>query len=201
MPILSRNQTFFSLRFNKNMTFKNCQRRGGGERGRHEKSPPEIKSFQVQKHQACFYGYFVDWGSEGTEALRTQIGGMLHPHPRPHKKKKTHKWSKINMSVLTHRHYQQSLCALFQTSGFPWLHSVSKKEIKTDLPHGTLLGVNIYITYIYIYNMWCVLPKLDTFGQEIKIELVTDNESTDLQLYNDSFLILIGRAKAGLCNF
>ena len=49
--------------------------------------------------------------------------------------------------------------------------------------------------------MWCVLPKTDTFGQEIKIELVIDNESTDLQLYNDSFLILIGRAEAELRNF
>ena len=49
--------------------------------------------------------------------------------------------------------------------------------------------------------MWCVLPKSDTFGQEIKIVLVIDNESRDLQLYNDSFLILIGRAKAGLRNF
>ena len=49
--------------------------------------------------------------------------------------------------------------------------------------------------------MWCVLPKSDTFGQEIKIELVIDNESRDLQLYNDSFLILIGRAKAELRNF
>ena len=39
--------------------------------------------------------------------------------------------------------------------------------------------------------MWYVLPKSDTFGQEIKIELVIDNESRDLQLYNDSFLILI----------
>ena len=28
-----------------------------------------------------------------------------------------------------------------------------------------------------------------------------DNESRDLQLYNDSFLILIGRAKAKLRNF
>ena len=46
--------------------------------------------------------------------------------------------------------------------------------------------------------MWCVLPKTDTFGQEIKTELVIDNESRDLQLYNDSFLILIGHAKAGL---
>ena len=36
-------------------------------------------------------------------------------------------------------------------------------------------------------QMWCVLPKTDTFGQEIKIELVIDNESRDLQLYNDSF--------------
>ena len=35
----------------------------------------------------------------------------------------------------------------------------------------------------------------------MKIELVIDNESTDLQLYNDSFLILIGRAQAELCNF
>ena len=32
-------------------------------------------------------------------------------------------------------------------------------------------------------------------------ELVIDNESRYLQLYNDSFLILIGRAKAGLRNF
>ena len=46
-----------------------------------------------------------------------------------------------------------------------------------------------------------VLPKSDSFGQEIKIELVIDNVSRDLQLCNDSFLILIGRAKAGLCNF
>ena len=45
----------------------------------------------------------------------------------------------------------------------------------------------------------CVLPKSDSFGQEIKIELVIDNESRDLQLNNDSFLILI--AKAELCNF
>ena len=49
--------------------------------------------------------------------------------------------------------------------------------------------------------MWSVLPKSDTFGQEIKIELVIDNESRDLQLYNDSFLILIGRAKVELLNF
>ena len=49
--------------------------------------------------------------------------------------------------------------------------------------------------------MWWVLPKTDTFGQEIKIELVIDNESTDLQLYNESFLILIGRAEAELRNF
>ena len=41
--------------------------------------------------------------------------------------------------------------------------------------------------------------ETDTFGQEIKIELVIDNESRDL--YNDSFLILIGRAKAGLRQF
>ena len=38
-------------------------------------------------------------------------------------------------------------------------------------------------------------------GQEIKIELVIDNVSRDIQIYNDSFLILIERAKAGLCNF
>ena len=37
-------------------------------------------------------------------------------------------------------------------------------------------------------------------GKAIKIELVIDNESRDLQLYNDSFLILIGRAEAGLRN-
>ena len=43
--------------------------------------------------------------------------------------------------------------------------------------------------------------EMDTFGQEIKIALVIDNESRDLQLYNDSFLILIGRAEAELCNF
>ena len=30
--------------------------------------------------------------------------------------------------------------------------------------------------------------KSDTFGQEIKIELVIDNEGKYLQLYNDSFL-------------
>ena len=41
----------------------------------------------------------------------------------------------------------------------------------------------------------------DTFGQEFKIALVIDNESRDLQLYNDSFLILIGRAEAELRNF
>ena len=52
-----------------------------------------------------------------------------------------------------------------------------------------------------IFNIrWCVLPKSDTFGQEIKIALVIDNESRDLQLYNDSFRILIGRAKAELTN-
>ena len=49
--------------------------------------------------------------------------------------------------------------------------------------------------------MWRVLPESDTFGQEIKIELVIDYESRDLQLYNDSFLILIGHANAGLRNF
>ena len=49
--------------------------------------------------------------------------------------------------------------------------------------------------------MWCVLPKTDTFGQEIRIELVIDNESRDLQLYNESFLILIGRAEAELRNY
>ena len=49
--------------------------------------------------------------------------------------------------------------------------------------------------------MWRVLPKSDSFGQEIKIELVIDNDSRDLQLHNDSFLILIGRVKAELRNF
>ena len=57
-------------------------------------------------------------------------------------------------------------------------------------------GVHFNIAYL-----WHVLPKSDTFGQESKIELVIDNESRDLQLYNDSFRILIGLAKAGLCNF
>ena len=33
---------------------------------------------------------------------------------------------------------------------------------------------------IYIEYMWRVLPKTDTFGQEIKIALVIDNESRDL---------------------
>ena len=28
--------------------------------------------------------------------------------------------------------------------------------------------------------MWCVLPKTDTFGQEIKTELVIDNECRNL---------------------
>ena len=51
------------------------------------------------------------------------------------------------------------------------------------------------------HHLWRVLPKSDAFVQEIKIALVIDNESRDLQLYNDSFLILIGHAKAGLCNF
>ena len=49
--------------------------------------------------------------------------------------------------------------------------------------------------------MWRVLPKTDTFGQEIKTELAIDTESRDLQLYNDSFFILIGLAKAGNSNF
>ena len=35
----------------------------------------------------------------------------------------------------------------------------------------------------------------DTFGQEIKIELVIEIKSRDCQLYSDSFLILIGGAK------
>ena len=33
------------------------------------------------------------------------------------------------------------------------------------------------------------------------MQLVIDNESRDVRLYNDSFLILIGRAKAELRNF
>ena len=38
-------------------------------------------------------------------------------------------------------------------------------------------------------------------GKKSKLSWLLINESRDLQLYNDSFLILIGRAKAGLRNF
>ena len=65
----------------------------------------------------------------------------------------------------------------------------------------SLLHERFFPYVLFIVNMWCVLPKTDTFVQEIKIELIIDNESRDLQLYNDSFLILIGRAEAELRNF
>ena len=63
-----------------------------------------------------------------------------------------------------------------------------------------MYSTNVCVTH-NVEQMWHVLPKSYSFEQEIKIELVIDNESRDLQLYNDSFLILIGLAKAGLCNF
>ena len=65
----------------------------------------------------------------------------------------------------------------------------------------TWSGANITRVTSPLNQMWRVLPKSDSFGQEIKTELVFDNESRDLQLYSDSFLILIGLAKAELCNF
>ena len=38
-------------------------------------------------------------------------------------------------------------------------------------------------------------------GKKSKLSWLLIMKSRDLQLYNDSFLILIGLAKAGLCNF
>ena len=46
-----------------------------------------------------------------------------------------------------------------------------------------------------------VYKKYVMCSTEIQIELVIDNESRDLQLSDDSFLILIGLAKAGLRDF
>ena len=56
----------------------------------------------------------------------------------------------------------------------------------------------VYLRHISDVHICNVFYRKRTFGQEIKIELIIDNESRDLQLYNDSFLILIGCAKAFL---
>ena len=48
---------------------------------------------------------------------------------------------------------------------------------------------------------WHYVTEIRHIWARNQIELVIDNESRDLQLYNDSFLILIGHAKAELRHF
>ena len=100
------------------------------------------------------------------------------------------------------------LCAFEEIDnlfGFCFGLNIAFTAFLRDVARGTgVLGflchliIEIFIRSIPEKNI--VLPN-DTFGQEIKIELVIENNSRDLQLYNDNFLILIGCAKAELCNF
>ena len=70
-------------------------------------------------------------------------------------------------------------------NGFHRLHIFS---VKLYFPHHYFFFLLIHVHVHVHVRMWCVLPKTDTFGQEIKTVLVIDNESRDIQLTMIAFL-------------